>query len=120
VAVEDRYNWEQFSLEELRKKKHPLGYFAYGVSYNRDMKTYPGKPLHVMIILDCDGAPVPRTVSGEIACGFTMLCPGAEWVTYHWTARYMWTTHKSPGIILDYRSWLMIVLGCCPKFEEYF
>lgn len=120
MALEDRYNWQQFDLEELKKKKHPLGYFAYSITYNRDLKRYPGRALSVGIVLDCDGAPVPRTVSEEVSAVFAQLCPGAEWSYPHWTARYSWGLHESPGIILDKRKWWMILLGCCPKFEEYF
>lgn len=117
MAIRDRYNWDQFDLETLQEKTHLFGYFAYAIAYNRDMKTYPGRPLHVSIILDCDGAPVPRTVSKEVGVRFAHVCPGAEWIEPHWTARYGWGLHESPGIILDFRSWLMIALGCCPEDE---
>ena len=120
MTVEDRYNWEQFNRDELAKKKHPIGYFAYWITYNADLEKFNTKPLRVHIILDCDGAPVPRTISEEVGCVFAQLCPGAEWVYPHWTARYSWGLTDKPGVIVDHRSWLMIILGCCPKFEEYF
>lgn len=120
MAEESRYNWGQFNHEELSKKTHPVGYFAYAIAYNRDMVKFPGQALHSSIILDCDGAPVPRTVSKEVGNAFAQLCPGAEWANPDWTSRYGWGLHKSPGIIIDLRKWWMILLGCCPKFEEYY
>lgn len=117
MPEEDRYNWEQFDLKTLQKKRHPFGYFAYAINYNNALPYPWTKKLHSLIILDCDGAPVPRTVSKEVSNAFAQLCPGAEWTFWDWTSRYGWGHHESPGIIIDYRSWLMIVLGCCPELQ---
>lgn len=118
MALIDRYNWDQFDLEELQQKKHPITNAAYYIAYNCRL---PSRPLyHVKITLDCDGCPVPKTVSKMASNINAQNCPGAEWANPHWTAARDWGWHDSPGIITDTRIWWHIMLGCCPKFEEYF
>jgi len=117
MEAEDRYNWEQFDLPTLMKKKHPFGWFAYMIAYNRDMEKYPGRDLNVSIILDCDGAPVPGSVSKQSSSPFCQLCPGAEWAYPNYTVRYAHRLNPRAGTIIDHRNWLMIILGCCPPLQ---
>jgi len=118
MAIEDRYNWQQFDLQYLQQKKHPITHAAYYIAYNCRL---PSRPLyHVRIGLDCDGCPVPKTVSKMSSTGFAQNCPGAEWANPHWSCAYDWGWHKTPGTIIDIRSWFDIILGCCPPWgDEY-
>jgi hypothetical protein len=112
----EKYDFTQFDLEQLRQKKHPITWKAYWICFNRDPETvrFQEQKLHICIPLDCDGAPVPTSVSGDGSQVFAQICPGAEWSYPNYTNYNNWGYHPLPGFIMDKRTWLDMIRGCCP------
>lgn len=118
MVQESLYDFTQFKHDELIDKKHLWGWHAYQIGFNSSDDRCTRR-IHCILPLDCDGAPVPTAVSGKTSSMFASLCPGVEWAHPRYTLwnAYDWT--EQPLIIVDRRTFWMILMGCCPKFEEY-
>lgn len=120
MFMAEKYDFTQFDVEELRQKKHPITWKAFWINFNLDSRVDLTKhlPYYVSIPLDCDGAPVPTTISREGSNVHALNCPGAEWSFPDYTSfAYLGKLTPLAGIILDKRSWLDIIRGCCPDFD---
>ncbi|MBA7495901.1 hypothetical protein ES702_06497 [subsurface metagenome] len=119
MEYQSLFDFEQFDHDQLVKKTHTSHWHAYELHFNSSDRRCTRR-VHVALILDCDGAPVPIAVSKASSSVFASLCPGAEalYPKYTLYSHYDWSTNA--GIVLDRRSFWEILKGCCPPWgDEY-
>lgn len=121
MEPQERFAFTGVDVNKILAKKRTVIWKAYALAYNNFTVPKGSQKIHVSVILDCDGDPVPLEVSGEGSASTALNCPGAEWAFPRFTCYMAHGWFEDPGFIIDLRSWWSILAGCClPEGMDHF